>query len=218
MASVPSACVRVVSRALVARDATEVAPWLLNKVLVVGGCWGRIVEVEAYRSDEPASHTFRGRTPRNSVMFGPAGHLYVYFSYGMHHCANVVTGAAGEGQAVLVRAITPVAGLEEMRSRRPPGTAEARLTDGPGKLCQALGLTLADSGRDVCGDGPVQLKVQRPANPCAWMDVVLAPGAHRGMRGRGGIRCAPETGGVLRLGPAVLMTGQPSSSRTAPGA
>src|SRR6478609_3956843 len=157
MASVPSACVRVVSRALVARDATEVAPWLLNKVLVVGGCWGRIVEVEAYRSDEPASHTFRGRTPRNSVMFGPAGHLYVYFSYGMHHCANVVTGAAGEGQAVLVRAITPVAGLEEMRSRRPPGTAEARLTDGPGKLCQALGLTLADSGRDVCGDGPVQL-------------------------------------------------------------
>jgi MOSC domain-containing protein YiiM len=69
-----------------------------------------------------------------------------------------------------------------------------------------------------CGDGVVVLRGGRPANPCAWMDVVLAPGAHRGMRGRGGIRCAPETGGVLRLGPAVLMTGQPSSSRTADGA
>lgn len=133
------------------RDALEVAPALLNKVLVVGDCAGRIVEVEAYRSDEPAAHTFRGRTARNGVMFGEAGHLYVYFSYGMHHCANVVTGGADDGQAVLLRAVVPVAGLDAMRRRRPIGTPDQRLADGPGKLCQALGLDLSHSGDDLCG-------------------------------------------------------------------
>lgn len=150
---------RRLDRDFFARDALEVAPDLLNKVFAVGPTAGRIVEVEAYRSDEPAAHTFRGKTPRNAVMFGPAGHLYVYFSYGMHHCANVVTGADGDGQAVLLRAILPVAGVDEMRARRPSGTPEARLADGPGKLCQALGLDLNDSGLDLCG----------PASDRAWL-------------------------------------------------
>jgi DNA-3-methyladenine glycosylase len=151
---------RPLEREFFARDALEVAPALLNKLLVAGDCAGRIVEVEAYRSDEPAAHTYRGRTPRNAVMFGPAGHLYVYFSYGMHHCANVVTGAPDDGQAVLLRAIEPVAGVDAMRARRPAGTPEGRLADGPGKLCQALGLDLSHSGRDLCGS---------PDEPAVWL-------------------------------------------------
>jgi DNA-3-methyladenine glycosylase len=146
---------RVVEREVLARDALEVAPELLNKILVSGRCAGRIVEVEAYRSDEPAAHTFRGPTPRTQVMFGPAGHLYVYFSYGMHHCANVVTGAVGDGQAVLLRALTPLRGLDVMTARR-HGRA-AHLADGPGKLCQALALDRSHTGIDLCAGGEVRL-------------------------------------------------------------
>ena len=111
------------------RDSTEVAPDLLNKVFVVGNRSGRIVEVEAYTQDDPASHCYRGRTKRNEVMFGPAGHLYVYFIYGMHYCVNIVTGHEGDGQAVLVRALISEG-------------VDPRLTNGPAKLCRYLGIDM----------------------------------------------------------------------------
>lgn len=143
-------------RSFFARDATAVAPELLHKLLVAGGCSGRIVEVEAYRQDDPASHSFRGRTARNASMFCSAGHLYVYFTYGMHHCANVVTGADGDGQAVLLRAVVPVAGLAELRARRGRARRDADLANGPGKLCQAFALDRSFDGIDLCAaDAPV---------------------------------------------------------------
>lgn len=131
-----------------ARSALEVAPDLLGKVLVIGDCSGRIIEVEAYTQDDPASHSFRGRTKRNAVMFGPAGRLYVYFTYGMHHCLNVVTGQDGVGEAVLIRAVTPVGGIDAMRRRR-LGRPDRLLTDGPAKLAQAFGVDLRQDGNVV---------------------------------------------------------------------
>lgn len=143
---------RRVPRSLLAADAAVVAPQLLNKLLVYGGCTGRISEVEAYREDDPASHTFGGRTDRNAVMFGPAGHLYVYFTYGMHHCANIVTGRAGAGAAVLLRAVQPLTGIELMSARR---HGRRQLADGPAKLCQAFAIGPEHNGADVCrGAGP----------------------------------------------------------------
>jgi len=143
---------RHVSRQLLSGGAPDVAPLLLNKLLVHGECIGRIMEVEAYREDDPASHTFRGRTKRNAVMFGPAGHLYVYFTYGMHFCANVVTGADGSGAAVLLRAVEPVAGHEIMSHRR---QGRPQLADGPAKLCQAFGIDARHNGADLlAGAGP----------------------------------------------------------------
>ncbi len=137
-------------RSDLAGDPVTVAPELLNKVLVRGERAGRIVEVEAYRGAlDPASHAYRGRTPRTEVMFGRAGLLYVYFTYGMHWCANVVCGPDGEAGAVLIRALAPTAGLEAMRVARPAARRDIDLCNGPAKLCQALGVSGADNGTDL---------------------------------------------------------------------
>ena len=127
-------------------DPLEVAPRLLGAVLTHGGVSVRITEVEAYAGpDDPGSHAFRGRTDRNAVMFGPPGHLYVYFIYGMHHCANLVTGADGDPGAVLLRAGEVVAGHDVARARRPSSSARD-LARGPARLCTVLGITLSDNG------------------------------------------------------------------------
>jgi DNA-3-methyladenine glycosylase len=109
---------------------------------------GIIVETEAYRQDDQASHSFRGQTQRNSVMFGPAGHLYVYFTYGMHYCCNIVGGGQGSAEAVLLRALQPTQGLELMQKRRHTDSLH-NLCSGPAKLVQALGLGPADNGVSV---------------------------------------------------------------------
>lgn len=128
----------------------EVARSLLGAHLVAGGVVIRITEVEAYGgSDDAASHAFRGKTNRNAVMFGPPGHLYVYLSYGIHCCANVVCGPEGIATAVLLRAGTAVEGESTIRSRRGEGVPAARLLDGPGKLCQALGIDRSFDGADL---------------------------------------------------------------------
>ena len=138
------------------RPSRVVAPALLHKVLVVGDRAARIVEVEAYAgADDPASHAFRGRTARNATMFGPPGHLYVYFTYGMHWCANAVCGPDGSSSAVLVRAAAPLAGLEAMFAARPAARRERDLCSGPAKLCQALGVDRTFDGVDLAGTGPV---------------------------------------------------------------
>jgi DNA-3-methyladenine glycosylase len=117
---------------------------------------GRIVEVEAYLgSRDPASHAYRGKTRRNEVMFREGGHLYVYFTYGMHYCANVVTGEEGTGHAVLLRAVEPVLGMRGMLRRRRvfnQGVTERHLTDGPARLCQAMRIGAKQNGTDLCGD------------------------------------------------------------------
>jgi DNA-3-methyladenine glycosylase len=130
----------VIARESFARSVHEVAPDLLGVTLLVDGVGGPIVEVEAYHYEDPASHGFGGRTPRNAVMFGPPGYAYVYRSYGIHWCLNFVCEEEGAASAVLLRALEPLQGLEAMSARR--GLDEPRLlTSGPGRLCQALCVT-----------------------------------------------------------------------------
>jgi DNA-3-methyladenine glycosylase len=131
-------------RSFFGRSVHEVAPELIGATFLVDGIGGLIVEVEAYHHTDPAAHSFRGPTPRNKVMFGPPGFSYVYRSYGIHWCMNFVCEEEGSASAVLIRALEPTHGLAAMRRRR--GLAEARaLCSGPGKLCEALGVTIAHS-------------------------------------------------------------------------
>ena len=130
----------MIRRAFFARSVHEVAPELLGVTLLVDGVGGTIVEVEAYDHEDPAAHGYRGPTPRNASMFGPPGHAYVYRSYGIHWCLNLVCEDEGSASAVLIRALEPTHGVDAMRARR--GTDESRLMcAGPGRLCQALGVT-----------------------------------------------------------------------------
>jgi DNA-3-methyladenine glycosylase len=175
---------RVLPRSFYARDAREVAPQLLGKLLVHDDPdWGRIavrlVEVEAYAgTDDPGSHAYRGPTRRNAVMFGPSGHLYVYFTYGMHFCANVVCGGSGWASAVLLRAAAPVEGLDTIRARRPAAKRERELCSGPARLAQAVGLTAEHDGADLVR-GPVRVLddgTPPPGTPAVSARVGLAPG------------------------------------------
>ena len=154
----------------------EVAPALLGSVLRHGDVAVRLTEVEAYAGpDDPGSHAFRGRTERTAVMFGPPGHLYVYFTYGMHHCCNVVTGPEGDPSAVLLRAGEVTEGLEVARARR-PGVPDHQLARGPANLCRALGIDRTHDGSDLAV-GPVLLVPgERPTSP-------VATGPRVGLRG-----------------------------------
>jgi DNA-3-methyladenine glycosylase len=160
---------RRLPRSIFTRPSPEVAPDLLGRILLrrVGDgtlLTARIVEAEAYQEDDPASHSYRGRTNRTEVMFGPPGHAYVYFTYGMHHCMNVVTGSTGEGSAVLLRAAEPLEGLEEMARRR--GTIDPRaLCSGPGRLCQALGIDRSENGLDLVRSRELWLLEGAPVPP-----------------------------------------------------
>ena len=134
---------------LLARPVLEVAPLLLGATFAHGGVTVRLTEVEAYDGpNDPGSHAFNGRTERNAVMFGPPGRLYVYFTYGMHHCCNVSCGPEGEPSAILLRAGEVVGGIEIARERRRRST-DRDLARGPGRLCQALGIDRSDNGLDL---------------------------------------------------------------------
>lgn len=175
---------RRLPRSFYARDVLDVAPELLNKVLVCGDRAGRIVEVEAYRGGEdPASHAYKGCTARNAAMFGAPGHLYVYFTYGMHWCANVVCMPEGTAQAVLLRALAPLGGLEQMRAARPRGRGDRELCSGPARLCQALGIDRSYDGADLVRADSRGVVVLADGTP---------PPEEPGTGGRVGIRVARE--------------------------
>jgi DNA-3-methyladenine glycosylase len=153
------------TREFFARAVHEVAPELIGATLLVDGVGGRIVEVEAYDQDDPASHGFRGLTARTASMFGAPGHAYVYRSYGIHWCLNLVCAEEGRSEAALVRALEPTHGLETMRERRGLEAARA-LCSGPGKLCQALGITRLLDGLPL-DEPPFELLARESEPPLA---------------------------------------------------
>jgi DNA-3-methyladenine glycosylase len=170
----------VLTRDLLSRPVLDVAPLLLGSTVTAGGVTVRLTEVEAYAGErDPGSHAFRGRTPRTAVMFGPAGRAYVYFTYGMHWCVNVVTGPDGEASAVLLRAGEVVDGLDQAQARR-PGVRPRDLCRGPARLTRTLGLTGEHDGTDLL-------------DPSAAVQLRAAP-------------AAPEAGRV-RTGPRVGVAG-----------
>ncbi len=185
---------------LLAGPVLEVAPTLLGSTFRHGDVAVRVTEVEAYDgSNDPGSHAFRGPTPRNAVMFGPPGHLYVYFTYGMHHCCNVVTGPSGRASAVLLRAGEVIDGLELARERR-PGAADRDLARGPARLCRALGIDRGQDGADLAL-GPV---LSLPGEPRSRESVSTGP--------RVGLRAAPDEPWRFWL------TGEPTVSTYRPAA
>ncbi|MCX4473128.1 DNA-3-methyladenine glycosylase [Micromonospora sp. NBC_01655] len=166
---------------LLAGPVVPAARGLLGCRLSAGGVTVRITEVEAYAgtAGDPASHAHRGRTPRNAVMFGPAGHAYVYFTYGMHWCVNVVTGPDGEASAVLLRAGEVIEGVEVARARRTAVRRDVELARGPARLCAALGIDRAVYGCHLLGDGPVRLRPAAEPVP----DSAIAAGPRVGVTG-----------------------------------
>ena len=168
-------------REVLARPAVELAPLLLGAVLRHGGVALRITEVEAYLGDgtDPGSHAFRGRTRRNATMYGPPGHLYAYFSYGMHVCANIVCSPEGAASALLLRGGEIVDGLAEARSRRTTSKTDSDLARGPARLTIALGIGLGDDGADL-GTPPFDLAL--PAVPVPEVH----SGPRTGVSGDGG--------------------------------
>jgi DNA-3-methyladenine glycosylase len=169
-------------RELLRRSPLVVAPELLGSVLRVGGVAVRLTEVEAYLGvgEDPASHSFRGQTKRNATMFGDAGHLYVYFTYGMHTCANIVCSPPGTSGGVLIRAGEIIEGIDEARVRRTTSRSDVDLARGPARLAVALGITMADDGTDL-ERGRVRLDATPPL-PGA----LIASGPRTGVSGPGG--------------------------------
>jgi len=163
---------RILPRSFYSRGTIEVSKELLGKVVRLGPCAGRIVETEAYLGgDDLASHSARGVTDRTRIIFGPAGHAYVYFIYGMYECLNIVAERDGVAGCVLIRALEPVAGLEAMRARRPRTKRDEDLASGPGKLTLAMGITRDLNGADVT-HGPLTV---HDAGTVAGEDVVVTP-------------------------------------------
>jgi len=191
---------RTLPRSFYARDSRDLAPDLLNKLLVADHpdfprVAVRLVEVEAYAgSEDPGSHAYRGETPRNRVMFGPPGYLYVYFTYGMHWCANVVCGETGWASAVLLRGGAPVEAIDVIRARRHLSRRDRDLASGPARLTQSLAITGAQNGVDLVR-GPVRLLddgVPPPRRPGVSTRVGLKAGQGDDHRWRWFVRDDPN--------------------------
>lgn len=163
----------VVSRALLGK-------WLLRRLDAGQFCGGIIVETEAYLANDPASHAFKGRTIRNAAMFGPPGHAYVYLIYGCHYCVNAVCMPSGVGEAVLIRAVHPLLGLEEMRCRRGKHS-DAALTNGPGKLCMAMQIDRTLDGADLCNEGSSVIIAESKKRQNPYIGLSIASSARIGI-------------------------------------